>query len=258
MTIELCVLGAGTIIPRTGYGCSGYALRDHDSDRVTLLDCGPGSIRALAQFGLGVEHVERVLLTHFHTDHWLDLFALSFARRNPKLAERPSLERIGPHGLIERLASAPKTLGDWIVDPDAQDHELEESAETGTLEAGPYRCSWATTGHAPGAVAWKIEMPDGFTLTYSGDSGEVDALAELAKGSDLFLCEAAYREESPGPEHMTASGAGRLAQRAEVGALLLTHFYPDVDPGRAVERAAQEFQGPVAAAYDGLSLPLRA
>ncbi len=258
MTYELCVLGAGTILPRTGYGCSGYALRDHERDRVTLLDCGPGSVRALAQFGLGVEQVERVVLSHYHTDHWLDVFALSFARRNPNLQLRSTLERIGPTGLKQRLADAPRALGDWVQDPEAIDREIDTEPGRGSLEAGELTLRWATTGHAPHALAWRVELPDGFSLTYSGDSGEVDALAELAAGCDLFLCEAAYPEARADGAHMTAAGAGRLAQRAGVDALLLTHFYPDVDPGRAVEQAAGEFSGPVAAAFDGLSLPLRA
>lgn len=258
MTYELCVLGAGTILPRTGYGCSGYALRDYERDRVTLLDCGPGSVRALAQFGLGVDQVERVVLSHYHTDHWLDVFALSFARRNPQVGQREVLERIGPTGLLQRLKDAPTALGDWVNDPDAHDREVDTAEGSGALEAGELKLRWVTTGHAPHALAWRIQLPDGFSLTYSGDSGEVDALAELAKGCDLFLCEAAYPEPAPNEAHLTAAGAGRLAQRAGVGALLLTHFYPDVEPGRAVERAAGEFSGPVAAAYDGLSLPLRA
>ena len=44
---ELVVLGAGSILPRAGYGCAGYALRPTPDGALTLFDCGPGSLRAL-------------------------------------------------------------------------------------------------------------------------------------------------------------------------------------------------------------------
>ena len=56
----LHVLGAGSILPRAGYGCSGYALRPAPGEPVTLLDCGPGSIRALGGAGIDVAEIERV------------------------------------------------------------------------------------------------------------------------------------------------------------------------------------------------------
>ena len=38
---RLHVLGAGAILPRKGYGCSGYALETAPQSMLTLLDCGP-------------------------------------------------------------------------------------------------------------------------------------------------------------------------------------------------------------------------
>ena len=63
MGATLAVLGAGSILPRVGYGCSGYALRPAPGAPVTLLDCGPGSIRALAGVGVELGEVERVVLS---------------------------------------------------------------------------------------------------------------------------------------------------------------------------------------------------
>src|SRR4029079_17701582 len=104
-SMEWTVLGAGTIVPRVVHGCAGHALRPTPDARVTLFDCGPGTIRSLAASGMGVEDVERVCITHFHPDHCLDLFALAFARRNPALrsAGLPPLEIVGPIGITAIL-----------------------------------------------------------------------------------------------------------------------------------------------------------
>src|SRR5688572_26913771 len=99
MPAQLTVLGAGSILPRAGYGCAGYALRPAKGARVTLFDCGPGSIRALGAARIDLNEIERVVISHFHADHCLDLFALAFARNNPTLHPLPTLEIVGPVGL---------------------------------------------------------------------------------------------------------------------------------------------------------------
>ena len=111
---ELVVLGAGSILPRAGYGCAGYALRPTPDGALTLFDCGPGSLRALGAAGLELGAVERVVLSHYHPDHCLDLFALFFARRNPNHEPRP-LEVIGPAGLERIQSGAEQAFGGWVI-----------------------------------------------------------------------------------------------------------------------------------------------
>ncbi|MHC4262529.1 MAG: MBL fold metallo-hydrolase, partial [Planctomycetota bacterium] len=61
------VLGAGSALPRAGYGPSGYALRPAAGAAWTLLDCGPGTVRMLGQAGIAIEAIERVVFSHWHT-----------------------------------------------------------------------------------------------------------------------------------------------------------------------------------------------
>jgi ribonuclease BN (tRNA processing enzyme) len=85
---------------------------------------------------------------------------------------------------------------------------------------------------------------------YSGDTDESDSLAELARGADLLVCEASNPFKVPG--HLTPAEAGRLAARAGVKRLLLTHFYPPCDTVDVVALATREFGGEIFKAEDGL------
>jgi ribonuclease BN (tRNA processing enzyme) len=109
----------------------------------------------------------------------------------------------------------------------------------------------APTHHTEGSLAYRVEAA-GRSLVYSGDTDESDSLADLAQGADLLVLEAANPFKVPG--HLTPAEAGRLAARAGVGRLLLTHFYPPCDEVDVVALAAQEFPGEVVRAEDGLSL----
>jgi ribonuclease BN (tRNA processing enzyme) len=246
------VLGAGSILPRAQHGCAGYALRPAQGAPVTLFDCGPGTLRQLPAAGIALEEIERVVLSHFHPDHCLDLFALAFARRNPALGARlPELEIVGPRGLSELLERGATLFGahGWTRFERARTTEVDPS--WGSLERSGLRLAWAPTGHTPNALAWRAEDGRGASLCYSGDSGEVDALAELARGADLFVAECSFPDEAPVEQHLTPSGCARLALRAGCRRLLLTHFYPGLYPEAARERAARTFAGPIEVARDG-------
>ena len=73
----------------------------------------------------------------------------------------------------------------------------------------------------------------GIKLTYCTDTRPIPEIAEQATGSDLFICEGMYGE--PGMEqkaeehrHMTFTEAARLAVKAGVSELWLTHYSPSM------------------------------
>jgi ribonuclease BN (tRNA processing enzyme) len=124
-------------------------------------------------------------------------------------------------------------------------------------DQGGFRLFGVPTGHTPNAMAWRIEAPaHGGALVYSGDSGERPQLAELARDAGLFLCECSFPDGRESEHHLTPSGAARLFRAAGARRLLLTHFYPELDPDRAAEGASSLAGVQVAAAYDGLCVEL--
>jgi ribonuclease BN (tRNA processing enzyme) len=252
------VLGAGTILPRAGYGSAGHALR-HRGGPVTLFDCGPGTVRAFGPAGIGIGDVERVFISHFHPDHWLDLLALAFARRNPTLGELPALEIVGPRGLAGILERGANLVGSksWLRFERTTVVEIDPSACTAPLVRGPVRFTWVATGHTPEGVAWRADLGgDGASVAYTGDTGENPVVADLARGVSLFVCECSFRDAEAMELHLTPSSAGRLAARSGCARLLLTHFYPPVDPEAARTTAAALYPGPIELSRDGSAFPI--
>jgi ribonuclease BN (tRNA processing enzyme) len=226
VSAELVILGCGSIVPHPGRGPAGYALRLRPGGEVCLLDPGPGTIRRLAPCGISLEEVRRVFVTHFHPDHCLDLFAILFARRNPRLERGvPPLEIVGPPGLSRLLRAGEGMFGGWVRDPKAQVREVEP----GEHPFEGFRLSAAKTHHTDHALAFRFDLAGGRSFAYSGDSPEHPDLSRLVAGVDLFLCECSFPDDLPCEGHLTPAQAGRLAAAAGVRRLLLTHFYPECD-----------------------------
>lgn len=253
--LEVFVFGSGCALPQPGRGPAGYGFRIAGTRGVTLLDCGPGTVRALGDAGIDLLDVERVVVSHFHTDHILDLYALAFARRNPHLdgARLAPLTIIGPKGLAAVLALEPAALGlaaTWRKAPRQSVVELEAGSE---IRAGDLSLRCQSARHSPEALHWRVGH-EGASLTFSGDTGEHPGLAELARDTDLLIAECAFGPSEEPDVHLNAAAAGRAARDAGAGHLLLTHFYPHVDPKEAVATAASLAHGPVWAATDGMRL----
>jgi ribonuclease BN (tRNA processing enzyme) len=262
MAGRLHVLGAGTALPRPSragrcYGPAGYAYEACSGGPLTLFDIGPGSVRQLGNLGLSLERVERVVLSHFHPDHCLDLFALTFARRNPAFGGTAPLEVLGPRGLSAWYEAGVASLGEWVRE---RRLELVEDGPAGWAagrEQGGFRLFASPTGHTPNALAWRLEPGSGGgALVYSGDSGERPELAALARGAELFLCECSFPDGRESEHHLTPSGAARLAHSAGARRLLLTHFYPELEPEEAASAAQRGCRSAVSAAFDGLCVDL--
>ncbi len=90
-------------------------------------------------------------------------------------------------------------------------------------------------------------------MAYSADSGPCDALLELARGVDLFVCEAGSPGEQEMAMHLNGRQAGEVAARAGAQRLLVTHLAPGTDANDTLAHARSSFGGPVGLAAEGLS-----
>ena len=119
------------------------------------------------------------------------------------------------------------------------------------MRIGPFDVTSALTNHPVECHALRISA-DGRSLVYSADTGRSDALVELARDADLFLCEASWEDgDNPEGVHLSGREAGEHATRAGAKRLLLTHVvaWADAEAIRAEAKAA--YDGDLAVAQCG-------
>ena len=240
----LTILGSGTAIPVADRFPASYLVAAPRGP--LLVDCGPGALRRLAQAGGDVRELAGVLLTHYHTDHCADLAALLFALRSPVYEGRAPLHVYGAPGLcrlVEKLTEA----WPWLA-PRGYELALHEvtpgrfEAAGATVDAVPIRHTAQSLGYRIGA--------GGGTIAFSGDADECDELVDLARGADVFVCEAATPDGQKLDGHLTPSLAAGYAARAGCRRLVLTHFYPPCDGVDLRTQAAACFGGEIVLAAD--------
>ena len=249
--LQVTVLGSGTAVPVPDRFPAGYLVRG--GGQTVLVDCGPGTLRRLAQTGTGLEAVDAVFLTHFHTDHCADIGPLLFALRSPRYRGRKPLYLFAAPGL-ERFLAMLASVWPWTLPRDYELRAIELAP--GAAQLGDLRVQAVPIRHTAQSLGFRFTAPSGAAAAFSGDADECDELVELARQVDLFVCDAAFPDALRQEGHLTPGLAGRHAARAGARTLLLTHFYPECDGIDVVAEARATFAGEVVAAIDLWSVVL--
>jgi ribonuclease BN (tRNA processing enzyme) len=251
---EIIFLGTGTGVPSAERASPAILLR-LPSDNI-LIDMGPGTLRQLARLSILITDINYIFLTHLHPDHSADLVPFLFAGKYP-----PYLQKRLPCHLyagkdIESFVQGLKGVyGRWIewppglfrVMPLPQDRPWENHLDGFTLLSTPVY-------HTSSSLGFRITLPDGKGLVFSGDSDYSSSLVELAEEADLLVCECSFPEEEKVEGHLTPSLAGRIAREARVKKLILTHFYPECQGRDLMGPCAREYDGPIHLADDFQSI----
>jgi ribonuclease BN (tRNA processing enzyme) len=250
--MQVTVLGSGTAIPVAARFPAGYLLTFDGT--VVMVDSGPGTLRRLATVGVPLEQLDGVLLTHYHTDHCADLAALLFALRSPQFAGRKPLRLFGAPGLL-RLLQKLTEAWPWL-EPRGYDLRVTEVLP-GTFDLDGATVTAVPIRHTAQSLGYRITTAAG-TVAFSGDADTCDELVELARGSDLFVCDCAMPDDQKIDGHLTPALAAQHAERAGAPRLLLTHFYPACDGHDLAAAAAAHYRGEVLLAEDLMVLPIGA
>ena len=247
MTLALVTVGTGTVAPSaTRAGPAHWVER---GEVRLLMDCGAGATHGLAQCGLAWDRVSHVALTHFHTDHFVELPALLFALRHAAKREEP-LVIVGPAGTVRLLKSLAVGFGDWLLDPGFPIGILDVQAGEPFPLSPDVMLEVHRTPHTGESVALGVTAPEG-RLVYTGDTGPSDDLAAWARDCDLLLAECSLPDGQGVEGHLTPDGVGRLAADADAGRLVLTHLYPPAERVDVRGGVAARYRGPVTIAADG-------
>jgi ribonuclease BN (tRNA processing enzyme) len=221
--VRLTVIGSSPAWPNPGSAQSGYLL-EGESESGLLLDCGPGVLARLRELG---HYPRSIAITHFHLDHWGDLVPWAWLNAYGPQEHRIACSLWLPPGGRDQLHEFASHWGN--------DDMFEEAFGLNEFEPG---VAFTAAGfEVEACVLPHYELTshgfrvthNGTTLAYSGDSAPTDELAALARGADLFLCEATLAD--PGADglprgHLSAEEALAAAD----GPILLTHRPVELPP----------------------------
>jgi ribonuclease BN (tRNA processing enzyme) len=248
--MRLTVVGCSGSFPGPESAASCYLL-EADGFRL-VIDMGNGSLGALQRYA-PLFGVDAIALSHLHADHCVDLYSYSIARTYAPAGPQPPIPVYGPAGTRERIGLLHGPDGDGGL---TRRFSFETLAP-GSMRIGPFDVTLAHMNHPVETFGFRFAH-GGRTLAYTGDTGETDAVAGLARGADVFLSEAAFLDgpDLPPDLHLTARQAGGYASRAGAGELVLTHLQPWNDRDAAREEAASSFDGRVDVAVAGQVIDL--
>lgn len=251
--------------------------------RIHMLDAGNGVARQAALAGLPLKNLASVWISHLHSDHVADAFALPWLAWSGALTTPVSIH--GPKGMARMardwLRFARTDIDTRIADegrPDLRKLLRVKEVQPGVqLVTFGLKVTAARVEHPPltDSFAYRFDWA-GKSIVYSGDTRPCPALIELAKGADVLVQEVMYlpaldrliASESNAPtlrahllaSHTTAEQAGEIAAAAGVKRLVLTHFVPGGDasvPDSAwADAAKRAFTGEVIVGRDLLRVPL--
>jgi ribonuclease BN (tRNA processing enzyme) len=125
------------------------------------------------------------------------------------------------------------------------------------LQIGPLTFTFLRTKHPVPCFAMRIEA-EGQVIVYTGDSAYMDELAEFAREANVLLCESNFYGDmdGSGPGHMTGREAGKIADKADVQLLLLTHLPHFGDLTQLKAEAGESFKREIAMARNAMEFQL--
>jgi ribonuclease BN (tRNA processing enzyme) len=193
-----------------------------------LIDCGASSLPALKRQSIVRDHIDLVLITHFHGDHFGGLpFLLldaQFTRRT-----RP-LVIAGPEGIETRLKQVMEALFE-NSSKTKQRFELsvvalkpEQTSTFGAVKVTPYPVVHGESGGP--FLAYRVEA-EGGVIAYSADTEWTATLVPAARNADLFIAEAYYYDKVV-KNHLSLTTLQPHLAEINPKRLILTHMSDDM------------------------------
>jgi len=227
-----------------------------------LVDCGYGTVRGLVQAGLRLGQISNVFVSHLHNDHTSDLAAMLSLKWTGGQDVQPTTVW-GPPGtqaMVDgaiaffrgdteiRTVDEGRTVkaetvfkGRDLSAPKVTEVFKDERVTVQAVENNHFP-DRAKARMAHRSFAYRFNAPDR-SIVLSGDTAYSPGLIELARGADVFVCEAmtmanqrqlqgrqqgAGNGESIGRHvletHSSTEDVGRMAAEAKVKTVVLYHL----------------------------------
>jgi ribonuclease BN (tRNA processing enzyme) len=257
-----------------------------------LIDAGDGVTRRIVQAGYDFRKVGKIFITHLHDDHTAGLATLLVSQwefQGPptdiygggvEALVKGAIAYLTPNAEIRWAEGKQRPMAEVFRGHDVapglvyQDANVKVTAventhfnfPQGSPPYGKYK-----------SYSYRFDTP-GRVVVFTGDTGPSDALTEFARGADVLVTEVIlsddlvalyklngiWQSKTPAEqegnirhleeEHITPEVVGKMAAKAGVKTVVMTHLVATVDPSddyqRYVDGAKKYFSGPIALAKD--------
>lgn len=268
--VKLQMLGTGGPELLNDRASTGYLIWLDDKARI-IIDAGPGTVQHFKQSSAQFSDLSVFLFTHFHVDHSADLSAYIkggfFTDRNDDLfLYGPSGDTfiLSAEQFVQRLFSAKQGVYPYLSPFIIDDAQSSYKIKTKTIEwtykdlnirpvhqGNDFTIKTVSVHHGPfPALAYRVEIA-GCVISFTGDmSGRLHTMPDLAQNSDLLVAHNAIPEDATGvPQllHMKPSYIGKIAGRAKIKKLLLTHMMERSinRQDETIKLIKENYQGPI-------------
>ena len=238
-----------------------------------LVDAGSGVGNQLVQAGVRPFDWPRVLITHHHSDHVVDLAHLIITRWI--VGQNAPFEVWGPAGTRRQMDKLLDYMH-WDIEvrrehmhhrepPEVRVTEVEEGK---VMEVGGVTVSAFLVDHGPvkPALGYRLEG-GGRSVVVSGDTRPSENLMRWSRGVDCLVhecCEMTKTSWVPGcgwptieekirdlaSYHTQPDEIGRVAAGAAAQKLVVTHMMPGSVPAELSAAARRHYAGPVVIGED--------
>lgn len=246
-----------------------------------LIDAGLGVSRGICDQGIQLTDIDLIVITHLHSDHYLELGPLIHTAWTCGL--RRKIPIIGPKGLDAYFRNFLVSM-DFDIALRIDDEgriPLESLVEISEIHEGEVyndsvKIEARRNYHPPIKDSFALRLTaGGKSLVMSGDTAPFDGWGDFIKNADLLVHEVMLLEgvdalieriQKPNPKlrdhivrsHTDTDTLGQLATDADVKALAINHFVPDGLPGfgaeKWIEAMKHTWRGPLHIGKDGLRI----
>ncbi|HEX6593618.1 MAG TPA: MBL fold metallo-hydrolase [Bacillota bacterium] len=239
--MKLTIIGYWGGYPSSEGATSAYLLEKNGFN--LLIDLGSGALSRLQKYTT-IQAIDAIILSHYHHDHVADIGVFQYAKRIDFYVTGEA-KKVPIYGHLEDEQNFQSLTDDYTEG--VAYHPDEE------LGIGPFTLTFLQTEHP--VPCYGMRISDGKkTMVYTADTSYQDAWIPFSSQADLLLADCNFYADQDGTKagHMNSHEAARIAKKANVKQLILSHLPQYGNRQRLVKEAKEIYGGLVQLAIEGL------